>query len=107
MQIIGVDTLGGIKGLFSAQSPTCVCNVCAWHVKDGRRQLADSTLPLAEPELHYELLRQHVQKLRDFAELRFSQFLVLVERNLGFESEHIKRASEVRAAVVVVTCCGL
>eukprot|EP00961_Rhodomonas_salina_P156089 2101700-Rhodomonas_salina.4 len=45
-----------------------------------------------EPERQYDLLQRHINRIRDNACLRFSPILVLVERNLGFESEHIKRS---------------
>ena len=47
----------------------------------------------AEPEKHYQLLRSHVERLRDLPALRFSKFVIIVERNLGFEAEHIRRAA--------------
>jgi hypothetical protein len=47
-----------------------------------------------EPEKHYNLLKTHINKIRENPFLRFSEILVIVERNLGFESEHIRRASQ-------------
>lgn len=47
-----------------------------------------------EPEKHYALLRDHIHRIRNIPAYRFSDILVIVERNLGFEAEHIKRAAQ-------------
>jgi hypothetical protein len=47
----------------------------------------------AEPERHYELLREHIRGLRCKPVLACSNICVIVERNLGFEAEHIKRSA--------------
>jgi hypothetical protein len=46
----------------------------------------------AEPERHFQLVRQHVAGIRKIQELAFSTVQIIVERNLGFESEHMERA---------------
>lgn len=46
-----------------------------------------------EPEKHYELLRAHITALRRIPVLAVSHICVIVERNLGFEAEHIKRSA--------------
>lgn len=45
-----------------------------------------------EPERHFQLIRQHIFKIREIDALRFSNITIYVERNLGFEAEHIERA---------------
>lgn len=47
---------------------------------------------MAEPERQFDLVRQHIARVRHIPELVFSTIVVLVERNLGFESEHLQRA---------------
>lgn len=44
-----------------------------------------------EPERHFALLRKHISKLRLKDALQFSHITIYVERNLGFEAEHIER----------------
>ena len=45
-----------------------------------------------EPERQFELVRKHVRELRRIAQFEYSELLVIVERNLGFEAEHMQRA---------------
>jgi hypothetical protein len=47
---------------------------------------------MAEPELHFKLVRDHIGRIRHIPEFEFSSIMVFVERNLGFESEHFQRA---------------
>lgn len=44
-----------------------------------------------EPERQFALIRGHIANLRKKDELQFSQIIIYVERNLGFEAEHIER----------------
>lgn len=44
-----------------------------------------------EPERQFELVRHHITGLRHIPEFSFSRIVVLVERNLGFEAEHMRR----------------
>jgi hypothetical protein len=46
----------------------------------------------AEPERQFDLVRNHVRDLRRIAQFEYSELLVIVERNLGFEAEHMQRA---------------
>ena len=46
----------------------------------------------AEPERQFALVRTHIRDLRCIHEFEYSPVLIFVERNLGFESEHIHRA---------------
>lgn len=45
-----------------------------------------------EPERQFDLVRQHIACVRRIPELAFSTIVILVERNLGFEAEHLQRA---------------
>jgi len=47
---------------------------------------------VAEPEKQFALVERHVHRLRQVRELTFSQVIIMVERNLGFEAEHHERA---------------
>ena len=46
----------------------------------------------AEPERQFALVRTHIADLRRIPEFETSTILIFVERNLGFEAEHIHRA---------------
>ena len=46
----------------------------------------------AEPEKQFALVERHVKRIQSVPELRFSEIVVMVERNLGFEAEHHQRA---------------
>ena len=83
VQVVGIDTLSGSKGIF-------FCLFCFLFLLSTNDQVCENVL--TEPERQYDLLRRHINKIRDHPCLRFSPILVLVERNLGFESEHIKRS---------------
>lgn len=48
-------------------------------------------LRASEPERQYALLQRHMDNLREIEMLRNSKFIVMVERNLGFEAEHHER----------------
>lgn len=52
-----------------------------------------------EPEKHYILLKNHIEGLRKIPTLAFSEVVVIVERNLGFEAEHIKRSCKALTGV--------
>jgi hypothetical protein len=45
-----------------------------------------------EPEKQFALVQRHIRRLREVRELVFSQVIIMVERNLGFEAEHHERA---------------
>ncbi len=45
-----------------------------------------------EPERQFALVRTHIQDLRCIPELEYSPVMIFVERNLGFEAEHMHRA---------------
>ena len=47
---------------------------------------------LAEPEKQFALVQRHICRLREVRELVFSEVIIMVERNLGFEAEHHERA---------------
>ena len=44
-----------------------------------------------EPERQFALVRQHIAMIRQIPELKFSPIQIFVERNLGFEAEHLER----------------
>ena len=44
-----------------------------------------------EPERHFALVRKHISGLRRKPALEFSHITIYVERNLGFEAEHMER----------------
>ena len=46
----------------------------------------------AEPEKQFALVERHISRLRKVRELVYSQIIIMVERNLGFEAEHHQRA---------------
>ena len=45
-----------------------------------------------EPEKHFALVRDHIAGIREKEALRYSVITIFVERNLGFEAEHLERA---------------
>ncbi len=45
-----------------------------------------------EPERQFALVRTHIQDLRCIPEFEYSPVMIFVERNLGFEAEHMHRA---------------
>ena len=53
---------------------------------------ADILSGCKEPERHFALVRQHINAIRQKEAMKYSQITVFVERNLGFESEHMERA---------------
>lgn len=53
---------------------------------------ADVLSGCKEPERHFALVRQHIARLRTKESLRYSSVTIIVERNLGFEAEHLSRA---------------
>jgi hypothetical protein len=46
------------------------------------------------------LVRTHIRELRQIPDFQFSQILIFVERNLGFEAEHFERALQFEENVV-------
>ena len=55
-------------------------------------QHTDTLTLRTEPEKQFELVRRHIGRIRDEPMFRFSPIVIMVERNLGFESEHHERA---------------
>lgn len=47
---------------------------------------------VAEPEKQFALVERHVKRIQAVPELMFSEIVIMVERNLGFEAEHHQRA---------------
>ena len=47
---------------------------------------------LAEPDKQFALCQRHIMRIREREVFRFSEIVVMVERNLGFEAEHHQRA---------------
>jgi len=45
-----------------------------------------------EVEKQFTLVRRHIARLRTLAMLADSEIIIMCERNLGFESEHLQRA---------------
>ncbi len=54
--------------------------------------VCDSPLVCAEPERQFALVRTHIADLRSVPEFEYSPIMIFVERNLGFEAEHMHRA---------------
>jgi hypothetical protein len=46
----------------------------------------------AEPEKQFALVERHVKRIQSTPEFEFSEIVIMVERNLGFEAEHHQRA---------------
>lgn len=46
----------------------------------------------AEPERQFQLVVEHVQKIRQNLKRSLSKIVIVVERNLGFEAEHHEQA---------------
>ena len=55
-------------------------------------RLYDKAVVPTEPEKQFALVQRHIRRLREVRELVFSQVIIMVERNLGFEAEHHERA---------------
>jgi hypothetical protein len=53
-----------------------------------------------EPERQFNLVKQHIASVRKIQELAFSLIQIIVERNLGFEAEHMERALKFEENVV-------
>jgi len=53
---------------------------------------ADDVFFVTEPEKQFALVQKHVHRIRQVPELSYSQVIIMVERNLGFEAEHHERA---------------
>ena len=47
---------------------------------------------LTQPEKQFALVERHIERIRDVDLYRFSPIVIMVERNLGFESEHHEKA---------------
>ena len=45
-----------------------------------------------EVEKQFSLVERHIIRIRGLFELRDSEIVIMCERNLGFESEHLQRA---------------
>lgn len=45
-----------------------------------------------EPEKQFALVERHVGRIKDHKNFMFSEIVIMVERNLGFEAEHHQRA---------------
>lgn len=50
--------------------------------------------PCADPEKQFETVVQHITRIRKDTGRKTTRFFIFVERNLGFEAEHHKRALE-------------
>ena len=48
----------------------------------------------ADPEKQFDMVHKHIQRIRTDIGRKASRFFIYVERNLGFEAEHHKRALE-------------
>ncbi len=46
----------------------------------------------AEPDKQFNLVKHHIASVRRIPEMAFSPIQIIVERNLGFEAEHMERA---------------
>ena len=47
---------------------------------------------LIEPEKQFALVERHIKRIKCTSEFLFSEIVIMVERNLGFEAEHHQRA---------------
>ena len=47
---------------------------------------------MTEPDKQFALCERHIMRIREREVFRFSEIVVMVERNLGFEAEHLFRA---------------
>lgn len=45
-----------------------------------------------EPERQFQLVTEHVSKIRQSLKRSLSKIMIFVERNLGFEAEHHEQA---------------
>merc|ERR1719163_781537 len=52
----------------------------------------DTLMGCKEPEKQFALVERHIERIRDVDLYRFSPIVIMVERNLGFESEHHEKA---------------
>ena len=84
-QVLGIDILMGCKGLLQAQ---CFLLILPCVLLD----VSDIHNACAEPEKQFALVERHISRLRQVRELIYSQIIIMVERNLGFEAEHHQRA---------------
>jgi hypothetical protein len=84
LQVTGIDTLGGCKGVVFFYRYFFLLLLLLFLLK--------ALAARAEPELQFRLVHSHLVGLRQIPELMYSQIVVLVERNLGFEAEHMERA---------------
>lgn len=46
----------------------------------------------AEPEKQFALVERHIDRIRQIPVFTYSPIIIMVERNLGFESEHHEKA---------------
>jgi len=56
------------------------------------RALTFLFFPAADPERQFDLVVRHIKRIRTDVGRKASRFFIFVERNLGFEAEHHKRA---------------
>lgn len=83
MQVLGIDVLGGCK-VYAHQ---CLCDFyllvpCGSDCADGPQEV----------EKQFSLVERHILQLRKKRVLEGSEIVIMCERNLGFESEHMQRA---------------
>jgi hypothetical protein len=69
----------------------CACFTVALCPPAARAFLTKRLVP-TEPEKQFALVQRHIRRLREVRELVFSEVIIMVERNLGFEAEHHERA---------------
>jgi hypothetical protein len=92
VQVLGIDMLMGCKGC--EQTHTFFLNALVMNLLSAQscRVAHVCFLSMAEPEKQFALVERHIQRIRSVRELQFSEVIIMVERNLGFEAEHHERA---------------
>jgi hypothetical protein len=97
VQVLGIDVLQGCKGtskrvlLFLRLLARVLAIPLTTPPACGTR-LYDKAVVPTEPEKQFALVQRHIRRLREVRELVFSQVIIMVERNLGFEAEHHEHA---------------
>lgn len=77
VQVLAIDVLSGSKGKYSV-------NIFFFTLNTNRT--------ITEPERQFALVERHINRIRDHELYRLSPIVIMVERNLGFESEHHEKA---------------
>ena len=91
-QVLGIDVLGGCKVRTRRRVFFCAARRARARPR-ARPRLTPAPAPAPqEVEKQFALVERHIARLRTLPMLRDSDVVVMCERNLGFESEHLQRA---------------